>query len=37
MIIDYGNVIVHIFHTEIRDVYDLESLWSDARRIEIKE
>ena len=35
VIIDYGNVIVHIFHTEIRYVYDLESLWSDARRIEI--
>jgi len=36
VIIDYGNVIVHIFHTEMRDVYALESLWSDARRIDIE-
>jgi ribosome-associated protein len=37
VIIDYGSVIVHIFHTDKRDVYGLESLWSDARRIEITE
>ena len=35
VIIDYGSVIVHIFHTEKRDVYGLETLWSDARKIEI--
>jgi len=37
IIIDYGSVIVHIFHTEKRDVYALETLWGDARRIEISE
>ena len=36
VIIDYGNVIVHIFHEDKRDVYGLETLWSDARRIEIE-
>ena len=35
VIIDYGSVIVHIFHHEKRDVYGLETLWGDARRIEI--
>lgn len=35
VIIDYGSVIVHIFHTEKRDLYALETLWGDARRIEI--
>jgi len=35
VIIDYGSVIVHVFHEEKRDVYALESLWSDARRINI--
>ena len=35
VIIDYGSVIVHIFHTEKRDLYALEALWGDARRIEI--
>jgi ribosome-associated protein len=37
VIIDYGSVIVHIFHTEKRDLYGLEDLWNDARRIEIAE
>lgn len=27
---DYGNVIVHIFQTELRDFYRLEQLWADA-------
>jgi ribosome-associated protein len=36
VIIDYGSVIVHIFHSEKRAVYGLEDLWNDARRIEIK-
>lgn len=35
VIVDYGTVIVHIFHTEKRHVYGLEDLWNDAKRIEI--
>jgi ribosome-associated protein len=35
VIVDYGTVIVHIFHTEKRHVYGLEDLWNDATRIEI--
>lgn len=35
IVIDYGSVIVHIFHTRLRDVYDLESLWGDARKVEV--
>ena len=27
---DYGEVIVHIFQTELRDYYKLEELWADA-------
>ncbi len=27
---DYVDVIVHIFQTELRDFYQLEELWSDA-------
>ncbi len=30
MLIDYGNVIVHIMDPEARVYYDLESLWGDA-------
>ncbi len=34
---DYFDVIVHIFYPETRKFYDLENLWSDARRTEIEE
>lgn len=34
---DYFDVIVHIFYPETRKFYDLENLWSDARRTEIDE
>ena len=34
MVLDYGDVIVHIFHREKRDLYALEDLWSDAPRVE---
>ena len=29
-LIDYSNVIVHLFEAEARVFYDLESLWGDA-------
>ena len=28
---DYGNVIVHIFLPELREFYNLENLWADAK------
>lgn len=30
IVIDYGDVFVHIFLPEVRERYDLEELWSDA-------
>lgn len=36
VVIDYGSVIVHIFHKEKRSLYGLEDLWNDARRIEVE-
>ena len=33
LVIDYVDVIVHVFHREQRDNYALEDLWSDAKQI----
>ncbi len=34
-LIDYGDVIIHVFNHAVREHYDLEGLWSDAPRVEI--
>lgn len=36
-LVDYVNVVVHIFQREYRQFYDLESLWEDADRMEHNE
>tara|TARA_R110000850_G_scaffold39869_1_gene103039 strand:- start:1171 stop:1554 length:384 start_codon:yes stop_codon:yes gene_type:complete len=33
LILDYVDVVVHMFHHELRDVYALEDLWSDAPHV----
>lgn len=30
VLLDYGDFVVHVFHHEDRDYYDLERLWADA-------
>lgn len=30
ILMDYFNTVVHVFHPETRDFYELEHLWSDA-------
>lgn len=30
ILVDYSNVVVHVFQTQIRDFYKLERLWADA-------
>ena len=37
IILDYGDIVVHIFQTEYRDFYRLEDLWADAPRKEFGE
>lgn len=36
VLMDYDEVILHIFQEEVRSFYDLENLWSDAPRIKEK-
>ena len=33
LLLDYGQVIIHVFHESARNFYDLEGLWADARRL----
>ena len=30
VLVDYFNTVVHVFHPELREFYDLEGLWNDA-------
>ncbi|MBI4798333.1 MAG: ribosome silencing factor [Desulfarculus sp.] len=36
-LLDFGDVVVHVFHQPVREFYDLESLWSDAPLVEVDE
>jgi len=33
-LVDYVNIVVHIFQKEYREFYDLENLWADAEKTE---
>lgn len=35
VLMDYGDLVVHIFDEETRRYYELEKLWGDAQKIEI--
>ncbi|MBT3547175.1 MAG: ribosome silencing factor [Flavobacterium sp.] len=35
ILMDYVNVVVHVFQKQIREFYDIESLWGDAKITEI--
>ncbi|NQT89783.1 MAG: ribosome silencing factor [Candidatus Omnitrophica bacterium] len=35
ILLDYGDVVAHVFYEETRRFYDIERLWGDAERIEL--
>jgi len=33
ILLDYGHVVIHVFYEPVRQFFDLEGLWADAKRI----
>ncbi len=36
VVVDYGDVVVHIFYEPVRTFYELERLWADAPELELE-
>lgn len=37
VLLDYGDVMVHVFQKPVRQYYDLEGLWTDAPEVSLEE
>lgn len=35
VLMDYGDIVVHVFENEAREFYDLEGLWGDAPKVKV--
>ncbi|SEA60624.1 ribosome-associated protein [Desulfuromusa kysingii] len=37
VLLDYGDIMVHVFQQSVREFYDLEGLWSEAPEVELEQ
>jgi ribosome-associated protein len=37
ILLDYGNIVIHLFDAETRDYYGMEKLWGEAKRLNWRE
>lgn len=37
VLLDYHDVMVHVFHTDARNFYALERLWADGKQLDLKD
>ena len=37
LVVDFGDIVVHVFHEPMRTFYDLEGIWADAARAQVEE
>jgi ribosome-associated protein len=35
VVVDFGDVVIHVFLDALRDYYDIENLWHDARKVPV--
>lgn len=36
ILLDYGNVVIHLFDAETREYYSLEDLWAEAKQVDLE-
>ena len=36
VLVDFGDVVIHLFHEEMRRYYELENFWADAVKVKWK-
>lgn len=37
IVLDYSDVVVHVFYKETRDYYQLERMWADGKKLDINQ
>ena len=37
VLLDYGEIMIHVFQQSVREFYDLEGLWSEAPEVELEQ